>query len=251
MTSAHAVADFRGLMLGLEHRYYGCHNASSCPTNVSKPDMKFLSSHQALEDLKAFRDYAVAAFGLRADVAWILIGGSYPGMLAAFGRAMYPDRFAMAVASSAPVHAKFDMNEYWDTASMAYAMSVEGVVGSPACYDAIKDGHATVKDLFATADGRAEVRLEAQNRKPIACVSFAPLHCSTALPSTSFTKLCRFAVRLGSSRPCSTARASTRRGSPTQPTSSAWRAKASRTSPRSPTTHAAPRQPAASPRFVR
>ena len=149
------LPSFRGLMLGLEHRYYGCWNESSCPTNVSNPDMQYLSSHQALQDLAAFHDYAVKKFALSSKAPWILIGGSYPGMLAAFARAMFPSKFAMAVASSAPVHAKFDMNEYYDTASLAYSMDVEGVRGSPKCYNDIKKGHAEAKELLSTARGRA------------------------------------------------------------------------------------------------
>ena len=54
----------------------GCYNASSCPTNASAPDMQYLSSHQALQDLAAFHDYAIKMFGISEKAPWILIGGS-------------------------------------------------------------------------------------------------------------------------------------------------------------------------------
>ena len=44
------LAETKALMFGVEHRYYGCHNASACPVDEMKTtaDLKFLSSRQAL-----------------------------------------------------------------------------------------------------------------------------------------------------------------------------------------------------------
>ena len=41
-------------------------------------------------------------YKIPAGTPWVAIGGSYPGMLAAFVRAAYPDHFVASVASSAP-----------------------------------------------------------------------------------------------------------------------------------------------------
>lgn len=144
----------KAVLFAVEHRYYGCHNASSCPTRNNTPDYSFLSSRQALEDLAAFHQFATAKYGLRPEAKWVAFGGSYPGMLAAFARSMYPDLFHSAVASSAPVIAKFDMNEYYDINSEAYAISAEGVQGSDACYDAIAAGHKDVGLLMTNHSGQ-------------------------------------------------------------------------------------------------
>ena len=98
---------YNALLLCVEHRYYGCHNTSSCPyTDVEDGNkhLQYLSSHQALADLASFHSYATDKYEISPDARWIGIGGSYPGMLAAFLRATYPEKFAMSVASSAPVH---------------------------------------------------------------------------------------------------------------------------------------------------
>lgn len=45
---------------------------------------------------------------------WIMVGGSYSGMRAAFSRNEYPDYIYAAFASSAPVQARIDMSVYFD-----------------------------------------------------------------------------------------------------------------------------------------
>ena len=88
------------LVLALEHRFYG----ESRPTaDMSDDNLRYLTSAQALADLASFKDYAVRRYGIPATTPWVAIGGSYPGMLAAFVRAAYPTHFAASVASSAPV----------------------------------------------------------------------------------------------------------------------------------------------------
>ena len=68
------------LMLAVEHRYYGCHNASACPYSAADPQpLKWLSSRQALADLASFHAHATAAFGLTEKNKWVSWGGSYPG----------------------------------------------------------------------------------------------------------------------------------------------------------------------------
>eukprot|EP01052_Picozoa_sp_SAG31_P003118 SAG31_NODE_117_length_24022_cov_6.878067_2_plen_458_part_00 len=155
---------YRGLKLSLEHRYYGCWNASSCPYCAlgappgncagrlpvlqNNEHLRQLTSKQALADLAAFHTYATEALGISTEARWVGIGGSYPGMLAAFLRASYPNKFFASVASSAPVHGVLDMTTFEDIKASAYAMNVDGVQGGRECAQAIRNGHETVRELL-------------------------------------------------------------------------------------------------------
>lgn len=152
----------KALMFALEHRYYGCQNLSACPTpSFAKPaeGLRFLSSRQAVEDIAGFVRAMNDRFGLKSQ--WVTWGGSYPGMLAAWSRLKHPELISVAVASSAPVYAKFDMPEYLDHVAFAYTVSDNGVGGSVACRDAIRAGHAWIEGKFKEdAEGQAEVELK-------------------------------------------------------------------------------------------
>ncbi len=75
-------------------------------------------------------------------------------MLAGWVRVFYPDIIFAAVSSSAPVHAKLEMVEYNDIAARAYTIGAHGVGGSPACRDAIAEGHARIGDMMNSTEGR-------------------------------------------------------------------------------------------------
>jgi hypothetical protein len=76
-------ADHNALLVTLEHRYYGDSQPFS---NWSTPNLKFLTSEQALADTAYFIDQMNLKFkhenGVQPD--WIVIGGSYPGALSAW-----------------------------------------------------------------------------------------------------------------------------------------------------------------------
>ena len=93
--------------VALEHRYYGY---SQPFKTLTLENMKFLSMNQALEDLASFQHFAQEQLGLLGK--WISVGGSYPGELSAFYRLKHPELVAGALASSAPVLAKDDFQEY-------------------------------------------------------------------------------------------------------------------------------------------
>lgn len=145
------LPDTQGLMFAVEHRYYGCiRNMSSCPyDNSTDAHLQYLSSRQALADLASFHAFATHKYQLRPKAKWVAVGGSYPGMLAGFVRAEYPNLFHSAIASSAPVHGKLDMASFEDIVSSAYALDAQGIEGSPACRDAIAAGHVSVGELLA------------------------------------------------------------------------------------------------------
>lgn len=151
------------LMFALEHRYYGCHNMSACPvSNLSGTSaLRFLSSHQAIQDVAIFIRAMNTRYGLTEKNRWVTWGGSYPGMVAGWARIAHPELIHAAVASSAPVFAKYDMPEYLNHVSEAYTVSDNGVGGSAACQTAIRDGHAWIEERFQTgATGSAEVEVK-------------------------------------------------------------------------------------------
>nr|XP_012604940.1 putative serine protease K12H4.7 isoform X2 [Microcebus murinus] len=92
----------------VEHRFYG----QSRPTaDLSTSSLRYLSSRQALADLANFRNVMAKKMGLTNNM-WVTFGGSYAGALAVWLRMKYPDLFAVAVGSSAPLLAKVDFYEY-------------------------------------------------------------------------------------------------------------------------------------------
>jgi len=144
------------LMFALEHRYYGCWNASACPVkNLSSPGaLRFHSSRQALGDIAAFVKFAQSIYRLTQKNYWVTWGGSYPGMLAGWARLKFPHLIHAAVSSSAPVRAEVDMRGYNNVVAEAYAVADEGVGGSAACQAAIKAGHQQVGAMFGSSTGR-------------------------------------------------------------------------------------------------
>ena len=93
--------------VALEHRYYG--ESQPFPSQTTE-NLKFLSMDQALEDLAVFEKFAQEKLNLTGK--WIAVGGSYPGELAAFYRLKHPELVAGSLASSAPVLAKANFEEY-------------------------------------------------------------------------------------------------------------------------------------------
>lgn len=148
----------RGLMLALEHRFYG---ASQPTGDLSTASLRFLSSQQALEDLAAFLAYASEKYNVRTTPRAeggpygrvIAFGGSYPGMLAAWARVKYPHVVHASVASSAPVRAEVDMRGYYDV--VGAALREKDVGGSDACYDAVSEAFGRgLNEALKTPEGR-------------------------------------------------------------------------------------------------
>lgn len=99
--------EYRAHVVTLEHRYYG----DSVPTSTySAANLQFLSTEQALVDLSEFQAFIQEKNGLGGP--WISIGGSYPGSLSAYYRLVFPKKIIGALASSAPVEARAEFEEY-------------------------------------------------------------------------------------------------------------------------------------------
>jgi hypothetical protein len=114
------IADhFHGIAIVWEHRFYGNSSPVNVSLNTPAKDFEFLTTEQALADLptfawgfsrKNFPDIDLTPGG----TPWVFMGGSYPGMRAAFLRRYYPGTFFASWASSAPVQASNDMSFYFE-----------------------------------------------------------------------------------------------------------------------------------------
>ena len=104
-------------------RFYG----KSHPTpDLSTANLQYLSSHQALADIASFHDYIVGQYKLTDDNNWIAFGGSYSGALAAWLRIKYPHIVIGSVASSAPVQAELNFDQYFEVVGQSLAQSIQG-----------------------------------------------------------------------------------------------------------------------------
>jgi hypothetical protein len=112
------VAQYNGIGIVWEHRFYG--NSSPTPVDINTPasDFEFLTTEQSLADVDRFaRQFSRPNINhtLTPDGSpWVFVGGSYPGMRAAFMRQHYPDTIFAAYASSAPVQAAVDQSSYYE-----------------------------------------------------------------------------------------------------------------------------------------
>lgn len=89
--------------------------------------MTYLSVEQALADIPYFaKNFTVDGYAdedlTPSSTPWIMVGGSYAGVRAAFTRDKYPDTIFAAWSSSSPVEAIVDMSFYYDRvhAGMVY-----------------------------------------------------------------------------------------------------------------------------------
>lgn len=129
------AAKFHAHMIALEHRFYG---QSQPFSTLAVENLKYLSAPLALGDLARFQDYAMKNLGLKGK--WIVVGGSYAGAMSAFYRMTYPEKVVGSLASSGPVLAKANFEEY--------DLDVAQVAG-PVCLKAIQGVTKTVQDSFS------------------------------------------------------------------------------------------------------
>jgi len=96
--------------------------------NTTKEQWQFHTVWQALEDVIYFAKsfsfphpdhYTTSYRPHPSSTPWIVIGGSYPGIRAAYLRVRYPETIYASWASSAPVEAQIDMSSYWQAAERA------------------------------------------------------------------------------------------------------------------------------------
>jgi hypothetical protein len=129
----------QGLILVLEHRYYG----QSMPfgnDSLSLENLVFLNSEQALSDLAYFtlQMKTTQSHKITNNTPFISIGGSYPGALSAWYRYKYPHLTIGAIASSAVVLAIEDYQDFDEQMYMSSALSGDY------CVKAINDSNTKV-----------------------------------------------------------------------------------------------------------
>lgn len=136
------AAKYKAKLVALEHRYYG----KSLPEPTFSTDhLKYLTTDLAVKDLAAFQQFMTSTNHWSGK--WITIGGSYAGSLSAYYRLKYPELVAGALASSAPVMAKENFEEY-----DAHVTKVAG----PECADAMR---RVVSDVETVINNKDHARL--------------------------------------------------------------------------------------------
>jgi pimeloyl-ACP methyl ester carboxylesterase len=131
-------------VITLEHRYYG---KSQPFTSLTTDNLKYLTVANALGDLAEFQKYIQTSLGWTGK--WVSIGGSYPGALSAFYRAKYPDLVVGSLASSAPVQAQENFEEY--------DRHVTEVVG-PDCANLIRKAVAQTEAATASPNSLSAIK---------------------------------------------------------------------------------------------
>jgi serine protease 16 len=145
------AAAYGALLVSLEHRYYG----ASVPTeSLSTPNMRFLSSHQALADIARFYAlHLVPTYNLTRENKVVTFGGSYPGALSAWARLRLPHIVHGSISTSSPVQASFDDVSYNNVVSSSLSYPLVG--GSAACLSATKKAFQAIDAAFGgSADER-------------------------------------------------------------------------------------------------
>jgi hypothetical protein len=115
------VDQYNGIGIVWEHRFYG-NSTPGGPVNVntSAESFRYLNTEQSLADVAAFAaQFTLKNRGINYTLTpektpWVFVGGSYPGMRAAFVRDRYPDTIYASYASSAPVQASVDQSFYFE-----------------------------------------------------------------------------------------------------------------------------------------
>ncbi|PIU00020.1 MAG: septum formation initiator [Bdellovibrionales bacterium CG10_big_fil_rev_8_21_14_0_10_45_34] len=99
--------ELKAYLVALEHRYYG---KSQPFEDLSTENLRFLTVEQVLRDYVNFKKTISSQLQLTGK--WYAVGGSYAGSLAAYARLKYPEDFEGALASSGPVKADNNFDEY-------------------------------------------------------------------------------------------------------------------------------------------
>ncbi|RIB24965.1 peptidase S28 [Gigaspora rosea] len=139
------AASFNGLLITIEHRYYG----ESYPSikNLTTPNMKFLTVNQVLADFAEFiKNPPTDIIKIPKDAKWIFVGGSYAGNLATWMRKKFPKLVFAAWASSAPLLTKINFFEY-----------DQGVAHALPCHDRVADAFKFVIDPILLSGNRTEI----------------------------------------------------------------------------------------------
>jgi serine protease 16 len=137
------------LIVSLEHRFYG--KSQPFGDTMTTDQLRLLSSQQALADLATFIEWFRAEHDIPASAKVVTFGGSYFGAFVAWSRLKYPAVVDAAWASSGPVHAIYEMTQYFDVVTASVSDPVVG--GSHACQSALREVFQQVSDYMTNASG--------------------------------------------------------------------------------------------------
>lgn len=131
-------------IVSLEHRYFG----ESQPFNdLSVENLRFLSSKQAVYDLAFFTKNFQNQLNGRGNPQnlqnpWIVIGGSYPGALAAWYRVKFPHLSIGSLSSSGVVHAILNFTAFDEQVSRSAGKD---------CSDALRKATKQIEEDFESS----------------------------------------------------------------------------------------------------
>jgi hypothetical protein len=102
-------ADLNAPVFTLEHRYFG----TSFPTPNASTEFyaKYLNVGQVLADLAHFATIMKTTYQM-PQAKWLIVGGSYSGLLSSFAREVYPKVFHAAISSSGVVLATDNYTDF-------------------------------------------------------------------------------------------------------------------------------------------
>lgn len=115
---------------------------------MSTANLKYLTSEQALQDAASFIEFFKRKHNLSNNNKWIVFGGSYSGSLAAWLRLKYPHLISGAIASSAPVQAILNFDQYLKV--------VDASLGSQ-CVSEIRSAVNELGNLLSTSSRWKEI----------------------------------------------------------------------------------------------
>ena len=157
-THGEMMRSLNGVHIILEHRYYGASYPKVLP-NASIENLQYLTSQQALEDMKQFIEYISNVLPQEPDMLstpplnltysmknsiWAVGGGSYPGNLAAWMKEKHGDVISGAISYSAPILAQYDFHGLFTV--LRENLKTVDVGGSDECFNFWDDA----LDLYAT-----------------------------------------------------------------------------------------------------
>ena len=120
--------------------------------------MSYAASQQALEDYAMLLPVLRKQFGVPSESATVAFGGSYGGMLAAWGRFKYPNVFHGAIAASAPIWGFPLLYPPIDGAAEAITNSASAKGGaSDSCKDNILSAWPVLAALAKSEQGRKTI----------------------------------------------------------------------------------------------
>mmetsp|Transcript_10790 Transcript_10790/g.16409 ORF Transcript_10790/g.16409 Transcript_10790/m.16409 type:complete len:496 (-) Transcript_10790:218-1705(-) len=134
----------KAIMVNVEHRFYG----ESYPTaDMSTENLAYLSSQQGLADLARIIPHVKKQYNTESSTV-VTVGGSYPGNMAAWFKLKYPHVTAGSIASSAPLIAKANFEEYMEVVGDALVY-----FSGQQCFDAFTAAAEDVAKLSSQGPG--------------------------------------------------------------------------------------------------